>query len=364
MHLRTVAFSVLLSVLPAVAIAGLPAPHYHLEQITIPDANGIYVADVNEAGQAVGYYIDANFGNQAFLFDGKQVITLPRPADRDEASATAINDLGQIVGYATTITDDGAQTSAMLWNAAAPEDYLVIGNDQANKLNPADINNAGVVVGLASQDGAFRAFTWSQAGGLVDDGVPPNGPDSQAYWSAINDAGTIVGGWNAIGALAHATTGQLGTPGIVPIAAGVDAVASMAHGIAEDGTAVGEMDIDGSGQSVPVTFRGGTAAAIPGALLGLASGAAFGVNAGGTIVGRAQDFATLSFKAFISTGGTAYDLLQQCDTDAGFPYLLRAAAINDHGVIVGLGRVGDFEVGSFIATPIADDAIFADGFDG
>lgn len=364
MHLRILALATLLATLPAAAHAGGPAPHYHLTPIAIADANGVYVADINEAGQAVGYYVDADFVNQAFLFDGRKVITLPRPAGRDEAMATAINDLGQIVGYATTVTDDGALTTAMLWNAANPADYTVIGDDQANKLDPADINNAGVVVGLASQDGAFRAFTWSQAGGLVDDGVPPNGPDSQAYWSAINDAGTIVGGWNAIGALTHATTGRLGTPGILPIADGVDAVASMAHGIAEDGTAVGEMDVDGSGNAVPVTFRDGVARAIPGALLGLSTGGAYGINSAGTIVGRAQDFATLSFKAFVAVDGVAYDLLQQSDGDAGYPYLLKAAAINDHGVIVGLGRVGDFEVGSFIATPLAGDAIFADGFDG
>lgn len=349
--------------LPALAAQAGEAPRYHLMPITVPGAAGVYVNDVNEAGQAVGYYI-ADTGNEAFLFDGANVVTLPRPAGRDEAMATAINESGQIVGYASTITDDGAQTTALVWNAAAPQDYLVIGDDQANKLNPADINDAGVVVGLASLDGAFRAFSWSQAGGLVDDGVPPNGPDTQAYWSAINNAGTMVGGWNAIGALSHATTGRFGTVGILPIAAGVDDVASMAHNLGEDGTAVGEMDLDGSGHSVPVTFRDGIASAIPGALLGLSTGAAFGINAAGTIVGRAQDFATLSFKAFVYADGVAYDLLQQCDTDAGFPYLLKAAAINDRGVIVGVGRVGDFEVGSFVATPIETDAVFADGFDG
>lgn len=350
--------------LPAPAAHAGAAPRYHLTPIEIPGAAGVYVNAVNEAGQAVGYYVSDEGYNQAFLFDGVTVVTLPRPPGRDEAMATAINEAGQIVGYASTITDDGAQTTALFWNAAAPQDYLVIGDDQSHKLDPADINDAGVVVGLASLDGAFRAFSWTQAGGLVDDGVPPNGPDAQAYWSAINDAGTIVGGWNAIGAVSHATIGHFGTPGILPIAAGVDEVASMAHGIGEDGTAVGEMDLDGSGNSVPVTFRDGTARAIPGALLGLSSGAAFDVNASGTIVGRAQDFATLSFKAFVYADGVAYDLLQQCDGDAGYPYLLKAAAINDRGVIVGLGRVGDFQVGSFVATPLADDAIFTDGFDG
>ena len=363
MHLRTLVLAALLATLPAVACAGT-APQYHLQPITIEGASDVFVAAINNAGQAVGYYVDADYSNQAFLFDGTQVVTLPLPADRTEAFATGINDQGQIVGYATAISDDGTQTTALLWDAAAPALYTVIGDDPSYQLNPADINNNGVVVGLASQDGAFRAFTWSQAGGLVDDGVPTHGADTQAYWSAINDAGAIVGGWNPIFANSHATSGQLGTPGFVPVAAGVDDVASMAHDIGEDGTVVGEMDLAHNGKSVPVIFSNGVASAVPGALLGLANGSALGINAAGTIVGRAQDFTTFSFKAFVSIEGESYDVLQNSDAAADYPYLLSAVSINDSGAIVGLGRVGDFNVGSYIATPVGGDAIFTDGFDG
>lgn len=345
-------------------MAGTPGPHYHLVQINIPGAVNVFVADINNAGQAVGYYVDADFENQAFLFDGTTAFTLPRPADRMDGNATAINELGQIVGTTSTITDDGSLSSAMLWDAAHPESYTVIGDDQANKLNPADINDAGVVVGLASQDGAFRAFSWSAGGGLVDDGVPPVGDGAQAYWSALNNDGHIVGGWNFIFGAAHATSGQFGTPGITPLAAGTYDAKSVAHGINDADTAVGEMDLDGSGNAVPVTFAGGVVAAIPGALLDLAAGGAYGINEQGVIVGRAQDFATLAFKAFVFIDGVSWDLLEQSDSDAGFPYLLKAVAVNESGVIVGVGRIGDFDVGSFIATPIADDAIFTDGFDG
>jgi len=364
MKLTPFALLTLLTASPATALAGPAAPHYHFQAIVVPGATDVFVAAVNNAGQAVGYYVTPDSGNRAFLFDGIDVFTLPMPADRTEALATAINDNGQIVGYATAISENDNSTTAMLWDAADLSGYTVIGNDHSYQLDPADINNNGVVVGLASQEGAFRAFTWSQAGGLVDDGVPPNGADAQAYWSAINDAGTIVGGWNPIFATAHATIGQFGTPGILPIATGVDDVASMAHDIGESGIAVGEMDIAHNGKSVPVTFSNGLASEVPGALLGLANGSALGINASGTIVGRAQDFSTLTFKAFVAIDGQAYDLLQQSDAVADYPYLLTARAINDSGVIVGLGRVGDFNVGSYVAMPVAGDAIFADGFDG
>jgi probable HAF family extracellular repeat protein len=363
MHVRVIPLlaAAALAGLGASAVAG-DAPRYHLSALTIPGALGVYVADVNNAGQAVGYYINAEGINQAFLYANGQPHTLPRPADRDEAMATGINDAGQIVGYASTITDDGALTTALLWNAADLDAYTVIGNDQGNKLNPDDINASGVVVGLASRDGSFRAFSWSQASGLADDGVPDHGEATNAYWTAINNAGQIVGGWNFPFSVSHATTGQFGVSGISAIAAGVDDVASMAHDINEANVGVGEMDVDGSGRQVPVTFSNGQAAAIPGALLGLTTGSAFGINESGVIVGRTQNFLTLSFKAFVFVDGTAYDLLQQSDGSAGFPYLLRASAVNDSGVIVGVGRVGDFDVGSFIATPFSD-GLFADAFD-
>ena len=367
MHARSRLLSCVLATLAAgTAVAGA-APHYHLVPIEIPGAAGVYVADINDAGLAVGYYIRAEDGtNQAFLFDGTSVVTLPRPADRAEGSATAINELGQIVGYTVTITDDGAQTTAMLWNAAAPANYTVIGDDQANKLNPADINDNGVVVGLASQDGAFRAFTWSAAGGLVDDGVPDQGEGTQAYWSAINNAGLQVGGWNRIFEPSHAMTGQLGAPGLFATPAdGADTLASMAHNVDSAGLVVGEMDVDANGRAVPVTFAGGVATPIPGALLGLRTGAAYGINDSGVIVGRAQDFTTLSFKAFVHVDGVSYDLLAQSDGASLYPYLLKATAVNGAGAIVGLARVGKFDVASFVAVPVTDapDAIFADGFE-
>jgi probable HAF family extracellular repeat protein len=355
--------SILASFLFAATVQAAPAPRYHLTRIEIPGANGVYVADVNDAGQAVGYYVDANYENHAFLYENGTVTTLAQPPGRDEATAAAINNRGQIVGYASTLTDDGALVTALLWNAADPAAYTVIGDDPANKLNPSDINDAGVVAGLASRGGAFSAFTWSEAGGLVDDGVPPHGPGTQAYWSALNNDGVLVGGWNFPQDTAHATTGRVGVSGIGPLAAGVDDVASMAHAINDAGVAVGEMDLDGSGSVVPVTFADGVAQAVPGALLGLGSGGAYGINASGAIVGRAQDFSTMTFKAFVAVDGAAYDLLAQSDGDAGFAYLLKAAAINAQGTIVGSGRIGTIEVGSFVATPLAGDAIFADGFD-
>lgn len=347
----------------AVAAGSRAAPQYHLVQIVIPGANSVYVAGINDAGQAVGYYIDEKtFENRAFLWDNGIVHTLGLPADREEGAATAINNLGQIVGTATHMTDDGALTSALVWDASEPEAYTILSEDQTFKLNPAAINDAGVVVGLASADGQFNAFTWSETGGIVDDGVPPHGPGAQAYWSGINNNNDIVGGWNFVNGPAHATLGKVGTPGILPLASGVDNVASKASAINDLGVAVGEMVFGGT-QPEPAAFVGGVAAPIPGALLGLARGSANGINESGVIVGRAYDFATLAFKAFVYVDGEAYDIAVQSDNGNLFEYLLNGVGVNESGVIAGTARGPDFSVASFIAVPAAPDAIFADGFE-
>ncbi len=347
------------------AVAAVPrgAPQYHLVQIEIPGASSVYVAGINDAGQAVGYYIDEKtFENRAFLWNDGIAHTLAIPGDRDEGAATAINNLGQIVGTSSRYTDDGALTTALVWDAGEPEAYAIIGEDQAFKLNPAAINDAGIVVGLASADGQFNAFTWSAAGGVVDNGVPAQGPGAQAFWSGINNSNDIVGGWNFVNGPTHATLGKVGAPGILPIAAGVDDVASKASAINDQGFAVGEMVFGGT-RPQPATFANGVAAPIPGALLGLAQGAAYGVNESGVIVGRAYDFATLAFKAFVYVDGQAYDIAVQSDNGNLFEYLLNGVGVNENGVIAGTARGPDFSVASFIAVPAAPDAIFADGFE-
>jgi probable HAF family extracellular repeat protein len=357
----------------AVALAG--APHYHLEPIAIPGAQGIYAYDINDAGQVVGYYLDENFVNRAFVYDASGAHTLALPViDNTEvdAQATAINNAGQIVGSVQVFDLDTAtvvQAPGALWDAADPSTYTLIeGDSAAIALTPADINNNGAVVGLKGNletGEAFHGFVWTKEGGVVDYGTTDTfDPSINASWSAVNDAGQLVGVWNFQFAVGHAAVGTVGTPEMLPMSAASDAVESGAVAINASGTRVGYMDLDASGNRVPVVFdAAGNATAIEGATLGLPRGQAIGINDAGVIVGRADDFSTLTFKAFVAIDGVAYDVLNVADGDGGFGYLLTAQAVNSSGVIVGLARVGDSDVGSYILTPIADDAVFANGFD-
>jgi probable HAF family extracellular repeat protein len=355
------------------ASAAAGAPQYHLTPIDIPGALDVYAYDINDAGQVVGYYIDENGINRGFLYDadGAHELAMPTSDVGDVfAQAAAINDAGQIVGSVQILTGDGAVAApGILWDAADPSSYkLIEGDDPGTALTPSAINNDGVVVGLKGnfQTGeAFHGFAWTADGGVVDYGTTDTSdPDINASWTGINDAGQLIGVWNFQFAPSHASVGTLGTAEMLPMSDASDAVESGANAINASGVRVGYMDVDASGNSVPVVFDAeGNASAIDGATLGLAAGKALGINDAGVIVGRAQDFSTFEFKAFVAIDGVAYDVLDVADNDGGFGYLLAAQAVNNHGVIVGIGRVGDFDVGSYMLTPIASDGIFASGFD-
>lgn len=363
--------AVLAIAVPASAAAG--SPHYHLTPIDVPGALDVYAYDVNDAGQVVGYYIDENFIDHGFVYDANGAHTLAAPtSDVGDVfvQATSINDAGQIVGSVQILTGEGAIAApGVLWDAADPSSYTLIEDDDpGTALTPAAINNNGVVVGLKGnfQTGAaFHGFAWTADGGVVDYGTTDTSdPDINASWTGINDAGQLIGGWNFQFAPMHASVGTLGTTEMLPMSEASDAVESGANAINASGVRVGYMDVDGSGNSVPVVFDAdGNATAIVGATLGLATGKALGINDAGVIVGRALDFSTFEFKAFVAIDGVAYDVLDVADNDGGFGYLLSAEAVNNHGVIVGVARVGDSDVGSYMLTPMSDDGVFANGFD-
>jgi uncharacterized membrane protein len=357
------ACSALAAVSLAVA-AHAGAPLYHLTPLTVPGATSVTVEDINDAGQIVGTYNDADFVRHAVLWDAAGWHELALPAgDEVNGIARAINNAGQIVGT----SDDFVQpTFGLLWNAATPGTYTVLNNDSGAPVSPADINDDGVVAG--GWGVPSRAFVWTAADGLVDYGIQdPNVADQQARWTAVNDSGKLVGFWNEHVANIHAVVGTVGTPAVLGLGGESDTQRSNIVGMNGAGVAVGLASNDLQ-TLVPVVFADdGSFTAIAGATLAQDNGAAIAINDAGVIVGTAgigtANGPVPGMQAWVYRDGTVYDLYTVVDDTTGFASFANAVAVNAGGVIVGTGRDADGNMQSYVLTPVAADPIFANGFE-
>jgi probable HAF family extracellular repeat protein len=127
--------------------------------------------------------------------DGTMQELPPLPGDSTSA-ATAINELGQVVGISGACgiaVGSVSAAHAVLWQNGVPMDLGNLGGDAWN--TPAAINNHGVIVGFANTAPGtariFQAFIWTSATGMQALPVPANTIRSEAL--GINGKGQIVG---------------------------------------------------------------------------------------------------------------------------------------------------------------------------
>lgn len=177
-----------------------------------PFAGGLnsYATAVNSRGQIVGWaengVADPTCNNavQTLQFraviwepDGTMKELPPLPGDSTSA-ATAINDLGQVVGIsgACGVAVGGVSAAhSVLWQDGVPMNIGDLGGHTWN--TPAAINNLGTVVGFSlpgDQDGTlnFEAFLWTPAGGIQRLGkLLPSDMRSEAL--GVNENNQVVG---------------------------------------------------------------------------------------------------------------------------------------------------------------------------
>jgi len=351
----------------AAASASAGTPLYHLRVVTAPDASSVQALDINDAGQLVGQYLDADFNGQAAFWDADGTVHALGLPGMGDGIAYAINNHGQIVG---SFMDYVNPVAGLLWNAATPDVSTNLSSDPDVNVSPQDINDDGVVVGGFGLPAHSRAFVWTAGTGLVDYGVADETVEfEQASWSAVNASGKLVGGWNVHSSDIHATTGTVGTPAVLPMSDMAAEFASRATSVNAAGIAVGLGLAVDTPDLVPVMFAAdGSFGAIPGATLDQVSGCAAAINDSGVIVGSAgigsASGCAPGMQAWVYRDGTVYDLYDVVDDHADFASFQIARAINAAGEIVGTGRTADGNVASFVLTPIRGDGIFADGFDG
>ena len=150
-----------------------------------------YAMDINDAGVIVGHTLTLADRSRAIRWDGRRARDLGALGG-GESGATAINNRGQVVGYAT-VPDEGSPPwtyRAILHKAGAMRDLGLPGGAFCQAFN---INDAGVIVGVLITAGLFQSFVVDlrseNAAGYLD----PLPGDDESYALDINDAGHIMG---------------------------------------------------------------------------------------------------------------------------------------------------------------------------
>ncbi|MFB2980330.1 PEP-CTERM sorting domain-containing protein [Microseira sp. BLCC-F43] len=186
-----------------------------------------YATAINDLGQVVGNRAN-NYGENPFFWDKSSgMIELGPPRSiYGYAFATAINNLGQMLGNTYTYFSGYGQNRAFVWEKGS--DMINLGTLGSyygySYTYGTAINDYGQVVGYSSTTDGDRAFLWEKSGGMTNLGTL-GGNFSAAY--AINNLGQVVGQSNIANGQNHAflwekssgmtDLGTLGDNGINPI---------------------------------------------------------------------------------------------------------------------------------------------------
>ena len=314
-----------LALAPWCAIA---APAYQLS--LLPSLGGSYgtAADINNAGQIVGY------SNLAGDLEGHAVLWKGATAPVDlapgygESTASRINDRGQIIGYPVVFYPEGLP-GTYLWQQAGAKPTLLAPLSSELSGVALGINNAGQMAGV-SQDSNFGQYatTWN----------PPRQLDAIGTAAAdINNAGAITGSVRDDDGRAHAAVWQDGQRTILADLPGSTGTGGSRINDADQVAGTTLFPLFGSLAHLQATLWNGSQ---PSALATPAGGdsTANDLNDKGEVVGwTASKLDRSDQVATLWSGTTAIDLnsfLSLSQRSDGWK-LLQATAINDLGSIVG-----------------------------
>ena len=279
----------------------------------------------------------------AFLWTPESgLVDLAIPLGFSDARAFDTNDFGQIVGE----LEKGNLFHAALWQAG---EVIELGTLPGGNFSRAwAINNSGQIVGFAGNfnTGPLRPFLWQD--GVMTDLKLPLGPWGEA--KDINEIGAIVGWMGSSLSGAHAFMlgdGIVTDLGVVP--GGLSGIATainnngqvVGHGIVElgDGSRVARSFIWDDGEMTDL-----------GTLPNLAFTRAFGINDQRQVVGWSRNPIGNRVRPLLWQHGVIRDLRELIRPDPDVR-LFQAMAISNGGHIVARGEF-QFCSATFLLTPI------------
>jgi probable HAF family extracellular repeat protein len=205
-----------------------------------PNAYGI-----NNADQVTGFLLD-NTGTHGFLYSGGLYITFDGPNTPGNVNTrpTAINNLGQIVGF--TVNNSNDSPTGFLYSNGVSTPISFPGTNYNVLLG---IDDAGEIIGYYSDSGQTYSYIRG-ADGVYTKFVGPNGIDF--HLMAINDAGQLLGSFTDSTGLHYALDSN-GVLTVLPDIAGVAPFALNDNGQIlyslfniENGGGAGILNPDGS----------------------------------------------------------------------------------------------------------------------
>lgn len=320
----------LLSALPASLVA---APITALDLFALDTLGGTIgsATAVNEAGEVVGYATNAAGQQHAFKFTGGVVTDLGTLGTGSTSAGYGINAGGTVVGYSTILPSPSTVQHAFEFSGSLLTDTNPSG---ASSSQAFGINDAGQAVGTRALSGATRAF------------IELNG-----VYTTLGTLGGTVSRGRGINSLGY-VTGESSLAGSSPVHAFLYNGSTMADlgtlgGTTSTGRSVNDLgQVSGSaatagGLNHAFLYTGGSMADL--GTLGGTTSNGYGVNNLGQVVGISTTAANAQ-RAFLYNDGTMNNLQDVFSsflsngTTVGFTELTIAEDISDSGWIVGTGR--------------------------
>lgn len=361
----------------AVALAAAQKPSYTVKDLGTLGGTFSLAYGIDDRGQISG--LSTLSGDQvehAFVIQDSTMIDMGTLGGPNSQAFSNLNNLGQVIAVAETGEADpnGADFCGfgthgvclgMLWQKGATTPLEPLGG---NNSQAAAINEYGQIAGYAETSApdagcpkpqvlSYKPVIWDRTGHQTVLPLYSGDPEGAAFW--INNGGDAVGASGQCSAFdgryglplapEHALLWKHGQVVQLPGLGGL--VNNAAFAINDVGKIVGQSDLPGDQIQHAVLWENGGNVDL-GTLSGDVVSAALGINNRGQITGLSMDNEG-NIRAFLWQNGTMFDMNDLIQQPSSL-YLLHGFSINDRGQVVGFAF--DFnsqEVHAFVATPVS-----------